>query len=224
MTTSSHSSSQRLLLCAALLLTIGSKAGFGQPMIKGPGCVIPQVKYLYLIKGNWDSLSTMQLCVSGGTLADSGDSCYKGKPVIYVRVIWNSQATAGAITVNSSAGSALHSVDITSPLAPGSISPGSEKQVIDYNTAPATIICTPASGGGCTHSYQYQWQQSANDLNWINISQANGKNLNITAPLKTATYYRRKATETVSGTIRYSDAAVVFVNPQMNPNGSTAGE
>jgi len=48
-------------------------------------------------------------------------------------------------------------------------------------------------------------------LGWINISGANGKNLTIATGLKQTTFYRRKVTETTSGSISYSNVATVDV-------------
>ena len=69
------------------------RIGTSQVSITGPTCVVPGVIYQYQIQGNWDSTSTMQVCLSGGVIADSTDTniCTPagGAPLSSVLVIWN---------------------------------------------------------------------------------------------------------------------------------------
>src|SRR5260221_14621583 len=96
---------------------------FGQVTISGPTCVIPGTVYLYDIGANWDSASSMQLCINGGIIADSAGntSCSgNGAPVSSVKVIWNDLANA-SINITSSKGNASFNINITDTLKAGSI-------------------------------------------------------------------------------------------------------
>jgi hypothetical protein len=87
-------------------------------------------------------------------------------------------------------------------------------QIIAYDTLPQTIRCSTAQGGNCQPGYQYQWQESDNQLNWADIPGAGSQNLTFQAPLVQTKFYRRRVTETGSGSIGYSDVADVFVDPE----------
>jgi hypothetical protein len=67
-------------------------------------------------------------------------------------------------------------------------------------------------------SYSYQWQQSTDNVNFSDISGQTSLSLTFSAPLTITTYYRRKVTETVSGSVAYSNSATVTVMPQLYPN------
>src|SRR5579862_4418932 len=95
----------RLLSAFALMATtLPSQA---QPVaITGPNCVIAGPVYLYNITGQWLPGSTVRVCVTGGTLVDSGAACAGGGGVLsFVRVQWDTGAPAsGTIAVTSSLG------------------------------------------------------------------------------------------------------------------------
>jgi hypothetical protein len=57
-------------------------------------------------------------------------------------------------------------------LLPGTISNSSQN--INYNTLPAWLNCSAASGGSCTPTYNYQWQQSSDNVNFSDISGETG--------------------------------------------------
>lgn len=184
-----------------------------QVTVTGPACVLPGTSYQYRIKGNWDSTSTMQICVTGGMLRSqdgSGQGCTPpgGVPADGVQVVWNG---SGTIKVTSSKGNVTYAVVATSPLRPGSIVPASQTQLIPRKGVPATINCNPDTGGACQPRYSYQWQQSLNRISWVDIPGAVGASLKFTGPAAKSLFYRRKVTETVSGAIDYSDVASVFV-------------
>lgn len=202
------------ILMAMLVIQV---AAFSQPTISGPSCAMPGVVYHYMIKGTWKATSTMQVCITGGIFSTKdttiGTCTQKnGAPLNSVLVIWKSPGAA-ILTLSSALGNSSFNVTVAASLQPGTIDSSSKKQVIGYDSLPATIICSADSGGSCSPSYKDQWQQSPDAINWKDIPGASSKNLSITTPLKQASFFRRKVTETVSGTIGYSDAAFVDVGP-----------
>ncbi|OQP63461.1 hypothetical protein A3860_24265 [Niastella vici] len=100
-------------------------------------------------------------------------------------------------------------VDIASlPALNGGTVNGS--QSVNYNTTPALISATVASGGNCGSSFVYQWQSSTDGSNFNNISGATGQNYQPPA-LTTTTYYRRRVicnTQTA-----YTNVATITVYP-----------
>lgn len=200
-----------LKLCCLIALASCHSDVFSQVSISGPVCVIPETTYLYTIQGNWDSVSKMKVCLTGGTIKDSASktSCsHYGKPISTVLVVWDS-GTAGAIVVNSSKGRSTLKVIITSKLSAGLIDEHARSQSLHHDKVPLTITCSAAKGGSCNPAYRYQWQQSLNAVSWSDIPEAAGLHLDFSAMPDQTTFYRRKVTETNSGTIGYSDIAVV---------------
>lgn len=96
-------------------------------------------------------------------------------------------------------------VQVKPPLGSGTIS--SSSQTINYNTIPATITASAATGGNCTN-YTYYWQRSADNVIYENIPGANGQNLTFTTGQKEKWYYRRHV---VCGT-ETAHTNTVFVN------------
>ena len=188
---------------------------FSQVTVTGPQCVVAGTVYQYKISGNWDSLSTMQVCISGGIIADSTaiNSCTtSGAPLANVLVIWNdSSSTAGVIKVNSPNGNGILNVSFSMPLQAGSIDSLSKNQITETDSIPSSIYCQPATGGSCSPSFVYQWQQSSDMVSWTDIESAEQQNLSFSSSMNQTAFFRRKVTETVSGTIQYSDIATVNV-------------
>ncbi len=192
-------------------------SAYAQPTISGPSCVTPGVVYHYVIKGSWKASSTMQVCLTGGVFSTKdttiGTCTQKnGAPLSSVLVVWNSPGNA-TINLSSALGNSSLNITVASLLQPGIIDTASKKQFIGYDSLPVTIICSADSGGSCSPAYKDQWQQSADAISWKDIPGATSKNLTITTPLKQASFFRRKVTETISGTIAYSDVAFVDVGP-----------
>ena len=80
-------------------------------------------------------------------------------------------------------------VTVNPQLFSGTIVPSSIN--IASNTSPGLLAADPASGGGCSGSFTYQWQQSPDNITFTNITGATSQNYtpgNLTA----TTYYRRK--------------------------------
>jgi hypothetical protein len=85
-------------------------------------------------------------------------------------------------------------------------------QSVDTLTTPASINCSAPAGGACSPSYEFQWQQSQNNMNWTDMDGAVNPDLRFSLPVSRTTYYRRKITEKASGSESYSDIAIVSVN------------
>jgi hypothetical protein len=190
----------------------------GQVTVSGSTCVFPGVSYQYNITGNWDSTSTTQICITGGSIKNFDSSVHSctlqgGAPLGSVLVSWNNILDSGTIAITSDKGNATLSISIISPLVPGRIDSSSKLQAIDYDSIPSMIICSVNSGGSCSPVYFDQWQQSFNQLSWTDIEGAINQNLVISSQLTQPTFYRRKVTEQQSGTIAYSDVALVDVRP-----------
>jgi hypothetical protein len=200
-----------LLIFTILLCYV---SGFSQVSLTGPTCVVPGITYQYRIQGNWDSTSTMQVCLSNGVIADSTGSSTctpaAGAPLSTVLVIW-SPGSNGSLSLKSKKGNSSISVKITSGLFAGGIDSVFLLQRIFKDSIPTSINCSPAGGGSCNPVYSYQWQQSLNNVSWSDIVGATGPNLSFGASVSQTTFFRRKVTETASGSISYSNAAVVDV-------------
>jgi hypothetical protein len=203
-------------LCLPGLTMLLALSAVSQVTISGPTCVVAGTVYQYTISGSWDSLSTMQVCISSGTIAgssDSGNCTVTGAPLAAVLVVWNDSASnTGTISLSSSVGNATLSVQFAEPLIPGSIDSASQTQIVAADSIPAAINCSLDTGGSCNPSYSYQWQQSPDAVSWTDMAGATAQNLSFNAPIAQTAFFRRKVTEMTSGTIAYSNAAVVSVN------------
>lgn len=183
---------------------------FAQVNISGPVCVVPSTEYQYNINATWKDSSDLQICVQGGVLADSS-LCYKGKPVSFIRVLWSPADESNNITIHSSTGDASLSVSLTSLLMGGTIDSLSKMQIVDSLTTPVLITCSAPTGGACLPSYEFQWQQSPNNMSWTDVDGAINPDLQFSSPIVQTMYYRRKIAEKMSGSESYSDIAIVSV-------------
>jgi hypothetical protein len=205
---------KKIPLIILLLMTAATGKSLAQVTITGPRCVMTAAICEYAITGTWDSVSTMQVCLSGGVFAGAADTvtCMPtGAPVGRILVLWDSSGGRGTIQVTSSSGNATLAVAVTGALWGGRIDSGSRFQRVSHDSVPATITCTRSFFGSCGPVYVYQWQQSPDRVNWANISGATGQNMAIDSALIQTTFYRRMVTETGSGSVAYSDIAAVFV-------------
>jgi hypothetical protein len=203
----------KIFIIISMFLAMGIKSA-AQVTINGSTCVVPGTVYQYTISGSWDSVSTMQVCVTGGAFVDSGmgSKCtHKAYPLASVMVIW-STTTSSSLSIQSSLGNATLNVNVTSPLLAGTIDPLSKVQSFyDTLSTPSVIHCSLEKGGSCSPSYSYQWQESFDGLIWRDISGSTSQHLLFSNAVKQASFFRRKVTETTSNTIGYSDMAVVNV-------------
>ena len=122
----------------------------GQVTITGPTCVATGTVYQYNIQGPWDSTSTMQVCITGGTIADSSITGHctaaSGAPLAAVRVSWD-DLSGGSLSLTSSKGNASLQVNVTSALQPGMIDSTALIQEVDSGSIPQAIACSPAREG-----------------------------------------------------------------------------
>jgi hypothetical protein len=68
-------------------------------------------------------------------------------------------------------------------------------QYLVFGNVPGAINATAASDG-VAGTYQYQWQRSVDDINFVDIAGATSQNLSFSGPLSQTTWFQRK---TVSG-------------------------
>jgi len=184
---------------------------FSQVTVSGPTCVIPGTVYQYVITGPWDPTSTMQVCLTGGQLADSTGTCTPtGRPLSFVRVTWNAGSSA-SLQVQSSKGNSTVKVSLSDTLTGGTILVATKAQQIAYLATPALVSCSASTGGACSPQYSYQWQQSVDLVTWLDIPNDTAQNLMLTQTVTQSLFVRRKVTETRSNTIAFSDVARVDV-------------
>jgi len=141
--------------------------------------------------------------VSCGTVQSSTSS--------YANIYFNNLTCSSAIITAYQGGSVLATLTVTivQPLGGGSINnPG---QSINYNTVPAQLSGTAATGGTCGGSYTYQWYSSPDNVNYTSISGATGVSYQPGA-LTATTYYKRVVT--CSGSTAFV-TALVTVYPQL---------
>jgi hypothetical protein len=119
----------------------------------------------------------------------------------YYRLV-STSSTDFSVTSNVAA------VTIYPQLAAGTISPSG--QSISTNTA-ATLTATAATGGNGI--YTYQWQSSANNSTWTNITGATATGYT-SSSLTATTYYRRIATS--NGATSASNTATVTVTTPLS--------
>jgi hypothetical protein len=196
-----------------IILNTCPQRGTAQIKIAGPVCAVPGITYLYRIEGNKDSIKTLNICVTGGTMLGIQSDCYTGKPIPFIKVQWNKGVKTGSISLASGTVNSVLNVEMADSLNPGTIDSSIRIQQIKYNTVPDSIDCMEASGGSCSPAYRYQWQVSSDATHWSSINGSTGRNIIFSAPLKNATFYRREVIETKSGSVSYSNIAAVYVKP-----------
>jgi hypothetical protein len=205
-------------LLSAFLLMVPSMTSRAQSVsISGPNCVIAGPVYIYNIVGQWQAGSTVRVCVTGGTLVDSGATCAGGSGILsFVRVQWDSGGqTSGSIAVTSSLGNTSLSVSLTKRLCGGRIDSSVAYQPLDTLTTPAVLTVSAPSGGACQPAYAYQWQQSADNVVWVNIAGATSAQFSFPGPLSYNGYFRRVVTDNAANVMAYSNVAVIFLNRTM---------
>lgn len=195
---------------ACLLIWNGS---FAQTTITGPACVTDGITYLYTINGKIDSAQTAKVCVTGGKMESINSDCLEGKSLRFIKVAWDSGATTGKLQVSSNTGNAAIVVNITQSLQAGSINAGEAFQGIDSTKIPHPIHCSAPAGGSCNPIYQYQWEQSGDNIYWSKVNGASDQSLVFITPILSTTYYRRKVKVAGSDAVAYTQSAAVFINP-----------
>ena len=170
----------------------------------------------FYLAGSYNYSDYFTWSISGGVSTSTNSSYASGYGMVSLNIRFTSSSGSISVT-SSSSGSSTFYVTTYNALSAGSITSNSS-QTIPNNTPPATIYCSAASGGSCSPSYSYQWQQSTDGTNWTDFSGKTGTNLSFSNGLSQTTYYRRKVTEGYSYTIGYSNTATVYVTPPLDPN------
>lgn len=196
-----------------MILNTCPQKGTAQIKISGSVCAVHDIAYLYQIEGNKDSINTLNICVTNGTILGISSACYTGKPISFIKVRWGQDAQTGSISLTSVGINSVFNVAMADSLNPGTIDSSIRIQQIKYNTVPDSIDCMEASGGSCSPMYRYQWQVSSDATHWSNIHGSTGRNMIFSTPLESPSFYRREVTEIKSGYVSYSNKAAVYVKP-----------
>ena len=110
------------------------------------------------------------------------------------------------LVVNSNGAIANTNTATVNVFSPGSITPSYAQ--INSGTSPGELTATSATGGACSGSYAYQWQQSTDGVNFTNISGVTTQNYT-PAALTANTWFRRQVT--CSSNIAYTNLVQVVV-------------
>jgi hypothetical protein len=194
--------------CLTTILLLVGYSSIGQISINGSRCVIPGITYEYSVNARRDSLTSMSICITGGKLKDGTACSPAGVITNFVFVVWDS-AGNHQIKVTSSSGTANLSVNITTELNGGQINEADRFQFYDKNKAIHMFQCKEASGGSCSASNLYQWQQSDDGFKWTFIGRASDKDLKFSGKIIASIFFRRVVTEMRSHTVAYSDIAML---------------
>jgi len=199
---------KKVLLLLFIAVTAIAYNLTAQVTVSGPQCIIPGITYQYIISGNWNASSAIKVCLRGGKLA-SGERCTPdSERPTSVFVVWN-DTSFRKLDVTSSLGNTSLVAQATTGLKGGGINEGDKVKIYDSTITTYTFHCGVAKGGSCVPSYSYQWQRSDDRLNWVNIINATGKDLQFSASIKVNTFFRRVTTETNSNTVVYSDTGIL---------------
>ena len=192
----------------SLLISLTTMAQF---TITGPACVKAGTQYHYAINRSGPDTANYNICIEGGSIAETGDTCTSRFTSSIVNIIWYNVGN-GIIKVNTGSNTYTNAVTIVDEFDPGRIDTSTNNQFINSGSIPDSIKCSLPSGGNCVTNYSYQWQQSPNRIAWTDITNATAQDLKVQSSITAPSYYRRRVTETNSSTIHYSDIAAVYIN------------
>ncbi|MFA9391536.1 MAG: hypothetical protein ACERKD_17130 [Prolixibacteraceae bacterium] len=134
---------------------------------------------------------------------------YYTVPNLYTTTFYRREVTSGTVAYSNSVGIAVGPLE---PLTGGTITVNTIS--ILPGTSPGTIWNVVSPSGG-TGYYTYQWQQSADNANWSNISGAIYDSYAIPS-LYYSTFYRLEVT---SGTVAYSNTIPITVTSTLTLSG-----
>ncbi|HVT84409.1 MAG TPA: DUF6443 domain-containing protein [Chitinophagaceae bacterium] len=118
--------------------------------------------YTYQWQSSPDNVNWTPIAGATSTTYTSGN--------LIANTYFNVAVNSNGAVANSS--SAL--VTVNPQLVPGVITPAN--LVITSGISPGVLDCTPASGGNCSGSYSYQWQDSTSGVSFSNITGATNLN------------------------------------------------
>ena len=181
-------------------------------IVAGYTCMTTGTQDQYTLSCNCTDSTTMTWSVAGGTISGSSS----GTGLTQIPVTWNRAGTDSVSVITSNPADTFSLVVTSCPsLSGGTITSGAN-QTINYNTIPANIICSGASGGNCFPEYDYQWLYSTNGTTWNHVSGALSLTLDLsTTALTQTTYYRCLVDDVMINTGAYSSIATVTVYPQL---------
>jgi gliding motility-associated-like protein len=119
-----------------------------------------------------------------------------GAPITQTYTLTTTNATGCA-------GTATVAVTVNSAVVPGTIGAA---QTVCLGTSPSPLTSTAGASGG-TGTYAYQWESSADNSTWADITGATGTTY-APGPVTATTYYRRRVESGTCG-IFYSNAIAV---------------
>lgn len=202
----------KIILSAGCILS--GFCGFAQLEITGPKCIIPGVKYQYMVSGSWKPESTVKVCITGGKLSGDSICTADGTRPFMVFVTWNANERLKKIEMTSSLGSTSIGVTATENLDGGLLKESGKSQEYDEDKSDYVFQCKDPRGGHCSPNYIYQWQYSENAVMWTDIKGETAKDLKYTGPGQTEIFFRRMTIETNSNSIAYSDIGKLTVKFQ----------
>src|SRR5687768_13806940 len=115
-------------ICYPLFLLLLHLTASSQLSIVGPICVVTGTEYQYNLSGNLSGSSSMQWCITGGTIIGSNNACFTGDSK-FIRVKWQDPAS-GNLKIIVSGSSATINITITKAFKAGSINTSSMIQDI----------------------------------------------------------------------------------------------
>jgi hypothetical protein len=183
-------------------------------LIAGPTCIVTGTQYEYALSSNYTDSTIVSWSAAGGTISGSSS----GTGLTQINVTWNRNGTDTLTVITSNPADTSSLIVNPSPALSGGTITSGANQTINYNTTPANIVGSGATGGNCFPSYDYQWMYSTNGTSWNNITGATSLTLNLsTSALTQTTYYRYSVDDVEINTGAYSATATVTVYPQLVP-------
>ncbi|MBY0537295.1 MAG: hypothetical protein K2P88_15695, partial [Chitinophagaceae bacterium] len=204
-----------LTICCVLLYNIG----MSQLNLTGPTTVEKGVSNTYIPSYNGNQYysysGTYSYTISGGYITSTGSSTFSGS--VSSSVLFNCKqnititSSSASIQFTCSLGSKTITITGYDAVDGKIVSPSSQN--INYNTSPSQLTA-PAATGGLSSNYTYQWYSSSDNISFSTISGATGLNCQPSA-LSASMYYKRLATESISGGSKFSSTAFVNVYPAL---------
>jgi hypothetical protein len=204
-----YKAARKLLVFIITVMGVNSCLKAQDLSINGPVCILPGLTYQYNLTNKWID-STVQVCVTGGHLI-SGERCTaRSRKIVSVFVVWDSSGQR-KLTVSLASGNVELSVQATVALNGGKLYEVDRVQQYDSSKTIYSFRCDTASGGACTPTYLYQWQQSIAGGRWTDIDGAKDKDLQYTAAIQVTVRLRRVTTDITANTVAYSGTGILHV-------------
>lgn len=187
------------------------KAVISQITLHGATCVTTGLQYDYFVEGDSDLKNSVTISITGGRFPDTDVTWKEVKIYSKFSISWIDTLKYGTIFIKSNNKRTTDTIKIVNLLNGGRIDKLKKVQYVSYNSIPLSFPCTPASGGGCSPQFEYQWQRSSDQATWTDIVGQTSQSLFFQTALRETTFYRRKVTNKTSGSIAYSNIASAFI-------------